>query len=81
MHQYWLTQCATNLAACPRDGKNMQEPTQYSSSFTNTNQKIEGKNYVKDVCDIKSLKIETHRKIITAEVNIIDYSGEFNTPT
>ena len=37
--------------------------------------------YVRAVCDIRPQKTETHRKRLTAGVNLIDYPGEFSTPT
>ena len=43
LNQYGPTKCATNLVACTRVGKNMQELTQYSSFSKNTNQSTEGK--------------------------------------
>ena len=39
------------------------------------------KNYVKEVCDIRSQKTETHRTRITTGGNLIYYPGEFSTPT
>ena len=33
------------------------------------------------VCDIKPQKSETHRTRLTVRVNLIDYPGEFRTPT
>ena len=40
-----------------------------------------GITYVTAVCDIRPQKTDTHRTILTAGVSIIDYWGEFSTPT
>ena len=37
--------------------------------------------YVRAVCDIRPHKVETHRKILTAGGNIIDYPGDVSTST
>ena len=37
--------------------------------------------YVRAVCDIRPPKKDTHRKILTEGGNLIDYPGEFSTPT
>ena len=37
--------------------------------------------YRRIVCVIKPQKAETHRTRLTVEVNMIDYPGEFTTPT
>ena len=42
MHQYGPTQCATNSAAYPVVGKNIQELTQYNSFPNKTNWSTEG---------------------------------------
>ena len=36
---------------------------------------------VRVVCKIRPQKIETHRTILTVGGNLIDYPGEFSTPT
>ena len=41
---------------------------------------IRGK-YVRAVCDIRPKKRETHRTILTAGGNLIDYPGEVSPPT
>ena len=37
--------------------------------------------YVRAVCDIRLHKTETHNKILTSGVNLIDYPGDVRTPT
>ena len=43
--------------------------------------KYRREKYVRAVCDIRPQKTETHRTTLNAGGNIIDYPGEFSTPT
>ena len=36
---------------------------------------------MREVCDIQPQKKKTHRTILTARGNLIDYPGEFSAPT
>ena len=71
MYRYGTTQCPTNLAAYPRVGKNMQELTDKPKYIRAT--------YVREVCDNRPQKTETHRTRLATEGNIIYYPGEVST--
>ena len=73
MDRYGPTQCSTNLAAYPRVGKNMQELTDKPKYMRAT--------YVREVCNNRPQKTDTHRTRLTTEGNIIYYPGEVGTPT
>ena len=73
MHRYGKTQCPTNLAAYFRVGENMQELTDKPKYIRET--------YVREVCDNRPQKTETHRTRFATEGNIIYYPGEVSTLT